>query len=381
MKIKIAHICTSRSMYRIIEDKLIRLAKQQEYEIHLISSAEGNDSGVLSAHGIRLHHIPMNRAIRVFEDMKAIHTMTKLLKNERFDIVHTHNAKAGIIGRVAAKIVGVPLIIHTAHGLPFFEGQNKVLYNLYRNIEIFAAGCSHFIANQNWEDFRKLRQYLPENKLIYEGNGVDLNLLDEINNNIHSAEIRFLKLRHNIPEKSKIILVGARFEPVKDHNLLVECLNILKERWNDQFCCVLAGNGLLEAKVKERVEECGLEKQIKFIGYQANIFPWIKMADLLALTSQKEGIPRILMEGMAFRKAVTATDVLGTNELVVHNETGLLSGYGNARELALNISRLLDDDNLRNRFGRAGRYRVSNFYNLDLVLERIMGLYGKIREG
>lgn len=375
-------------MYRIIEDKLARLAKQPEYEIHLICSAE--DLGCmgkhdilnsLSTHGIRLHHIPMNRAIRISEDIRAIHNMTNLLKKERFDIVHTHNAKAGVIGRVAAKISGVPLIIHTAHGLPFFEGQNKLLYYVYRYIEIFAARCSHFIANQNWEDFKKLRQYVPEKKLVYEGNGVDLNLLDTINNNIHDEEIYSLKQRYDIPERSKIILVGARFEPIKDHYLLVECLKILKERWNDQFCCLLAGNGLLEANVKEKVQECGLGKQVKFIGYQENIFPWIKMADLLVLTSQKEGIPRILMEGMAFRKAVAATDVLGTNELVVHNETGMLSDYGDASNLALNISRLLDDDNLRKRFGMAGRNRIENFYNLDLVLDRINGLYSKIHEG
>lgn len=390
IKIRIAHICTSWTMYRIIEDKLVRLAKEPDYEIHLICSVEGKDSGLLSArefldnlssHGIILHHIQMNRSIRLFEDVKAIHAMTELLNKEKFDIVHTHNAKAGVIGRLAAKIAGVPMIIHTAHGLPFFEGQNKLVYHVYRYIEIFAAGCSNFIANQNLEDFRKLKKYVPEKKLVYEGNGVDLNLLDEINNKVNSAKIKSLKQRYGIPEKSKIILVGARFEPVKDHHLLIESLKILKERWNNHFCCLLAGNGLLEAKVKERVKECGLEKQVKFIGYQKNIYPWIKMADLLVLTSRKEGIPRILMEGMAFGKAVAATDVLGTNELVVHNETGMLSEYGDAGELALNISLLLDDDHLRNMLGMAGRDRIKRFYNLDTVLERINGLYSKIHEG
>lgn len=375
MATKIAHICTSRLSYKILEDKLIHLSRYGSYDVHLISSGEGQDSGMLRANGITQHEVEMNRSIHLWDDLKSIVQMSKLLKRERFDIVHTHTAKAGIIGRIAAKICNVPLIIHTAHGLPFFEGQQKVSHHLYKYLEILSSACCHFIASQNMEDVSKLSRYIRKSKLVYEGNGIDLEWMDRESHTISESQLADLKERHAIPQDKKIILVGARFEPVKDHALLLRSLEALKNQWGDQFCCLLAGNGMLEEEIRNRVKEQKLSDQVIFLGYQTNMLPWIKMADLLMLTSQKEGIPRILMEGMGMAKPVVATDVLGTRELVEQEKTGFLAAYGNAEQLAGYAQLLLSDAELQSRFGLAGRRRIEEHFTVKVVLERMHRLY------
>ncbi|WP_232696497.1 glycosyltransferase family 4 protein [Brevibacillus daliensis] len=375
MNRKVAHICTSQLSYKILEEKLIQLSSQYGYEIHLISSEEGQDSGAFRKNGLQQHYVPMKRSIHPWEDFKSIYQMSRLIKREKFDIVHTHTAKAGIIGRIAATISKVPLIIHTSHGLPFYDGQPFWQHQLYKAIEIMASTCCHYVASQNQEDLQKLAKYIRADKLIYEGNGVDVAEIDRCDHFTTDEFIHEVKAKYGIPNDKKIILMGARFEPVKDHFLLLKCLRLLKEQGTEPFCCLLAGNGLLEEEIKRSVIENELEEEVIFLGYQADMFPWFKMADLLMLTSQKEGIPRFLMEGMAMSKAVVATDVLGTKELVVHNQTGLLSRYGDANALAFAVKRLLESPEVNREFGIAGRQRIEEQFSLEAVLKRMHELY------
>lgn len=370
---KIAHICTSGTSYKILQDKLSLLA-QKGFEVHFISSSDG---GEIVPFGKQLsrHYIEVNRSIHLIDDVKSILAMTKLFKKARFDIVHTHTAKAGFIGRIAAKIAGVPLIIHTCHGLPFFPGQSKAKYYLFRFLELLASKFCDYVGSQNYEDIKILKKHLENEKLYYEGNGVNLKHLDAIRNSISDADLSRLKEEHNIPSGCRIILVGARFEPVKDHFLLIESLQLLKAQGDKSFCCLLAGTGPLENELRKKVNESGLDSHVKFLGFQQNIHPWIKLADLVVLTSQKEGIPRIVMESMAFEKSIVATDVPGTRELVRHNVTGLLSPYGDAKELARNMACLLKNDDLRVKFSAAGRKRIEEYFTEELVVERIIKLY------
>lgn len=374
MSKKIAHICTSKISYKILKDKLGLLA-QRGFKVHFISSNDMEDLDWTFYDNIKQHYIEMHRSISIIDDIKSIFAMAKLLKKEQFDIVHTHTAKAGFIGRVAAKIAGVPLIVHTSHGLPFFDGQNIVKFSVYKFFELLASKFCDYVGSQNYEDLHTLSKYFNQGKLYYEGNGVNLDELDRINKLISHEDLGQLKREWNIHPCKKVLLVGARFEPVKDHLLLIESLSQIRESGIDNFCCLLAGIGPLENELKRKVKELGLESYIKFLGFQTNIYPWIKLSDLVILTSRKEGIPRIIMESMAFCKAVVATDVLGTRELVEHNVTGLLSPYKNVEKLAFNISLLLKNDSLREKFGSAGRRRVEENFTEDIVVKRIAKIY------
>jgi glycosyltransferase involved in cell wall biosynthesis len=377
MMIKVAHICTSSLSHKILVDKL-SLLKNRGYDIHLISSKEGYNEELMSKYDLPLRFVHMNREINFKDDIISIINMVKLFRQEKYQIVHTHTAKAGIIGRVAARLAGVPVVIHTSHGLPFYEGQSKGKYYAYYFFEKIGSLFCDAIASQNKEDMKKIEKYAPNKLVFYEGNGVDLNKLDMKNKSINNSQIILLKEKLGIDSNKKVILVGARFEPVKDHFFLLEGLKLLKENYFDNFICLLAGDGILKNEIIYRIKEYNLDNNVKLIGFQTDIYPYIKLSDVVVLTSQKEGIPRIIMEAMTFSKPVVATNVLGTRELVRHNETGYLVEYKNVEDLASSLHLMLADEKRRIEFGNKGRKRIEDYFTEDIVVDRIVKMYEEL---
>jgi glycosyltransferase involved in cell wall biosynthesis len=317
----------------------------------------------------------MNRKINPLDEIKSIYKLFKILRNEKYDVVHTHNAKAGLIGRIAAKLAGTPLIIHTTHGLPFFEGQSKLKNIFYKVIEKIGLMFCDYFGSQNEEDLNIIKKLTKKNKIFYEGNGIDKYKMDYIYNSISEQEIKDLKKDLKISDENVIMLMGARFEKVKNHDLLLKALAQLKNNQIKNFVCILLGQGELEIHIKSMVKELQLENNIIYLGYKEDIYKYIKMADIAILTSFKEGIPRILMESMYFEKPVVATDVLGTRELVINNVTGLLSKPTDCLKLEKNIKKLILDSSLRKRMGIDGKNRIIDKFTEQLVVERLDCIY------
>lgn len=371
---KVAHLCTAGVSHKILGDKL-RLLHESGCDVTLISSPEGADEEARAAYPFRWLFVPMSRSIHPIRDARSIWQMYKLLRRERFDIVHTHTAKAGLIGRIAARLARVPVVIHTSHGLPFYEGQSAATYHLYRWLEKLGALCCDALASQNRQDVSALQRLAPWRKVYFEGNGVDLEKLDGLGAAVTEERLQELRREYGLPEDRPVLLVAARFEPVKDHGLLLDALARLKRDGALDWITVLAGSGPLEAEVRARAQREGLAGDIAFVGQQRAMAPWFKLADAVALTSEKEGIPRSLMEAMAFGKPIVATDVLGTRELVADGVTGMLVPYGESAELAEALGTVMRDAALRSRLGEAGRRRIEAEFTEALVVRRLHAMY------
>lgn len=378
IKAKVAHVCTSKYSYKILEHKLKRIS-EQGYDVSIISSNDCEvDESVIQKNNINQFYVEMDRKISPIKDIKSILEMRKLLKQEKFDIVHTHTAKAGLIGRIGAFLAKTPVIIHTSHGLPFYEGMNPIKYFIYKNLELFGAKLSDYVGSQNKEDAEILSKLIKNNdKVFYEGNGVDLEYIDSYNAKISKMEILKLKENLNISEDKLIILMGARFEPVKNHKLFVNTIKQVIESGYNDIICILAGDGPLQNEIMELTKVLGIEAYFRFVGKRNDMFKFIKMSDIVALTSEKEGIPRILMESMAFSKPIVATDVLGTRELVINNEVGLLSEYNNEEALKNNIILLINDYSLRMTMSKMARKRINDLFTEKKVAARINEIYCK----
>lgn len=378
MSMKVAHLCTSGFSYKILVDKLALLQKRGN-EVHIVSSHEGYDEELMNDYSFNLKFIYMNRRINLKDDLISIFRMVQLFRREKYEVVHTHTAKAGIIGRIAARIARIPVIIHTTHGLPFYEGQDDSTYTHYRLFEKIGAFFGDAIASQNKEDMDKLKEVIRRKPILYEGNGVDLSALDDRRQNITSDNLHMIREKLSIPPTAKVILVGARFEPVKDHAFLLDGLRELK-KYHQDFVCLLAGRGPLEGELKSKIREYNLDDEVIMIGHQIDIYPYAQLADIIALTSEKEGLPRIIMEGMAFSKPVVATDVLGSRELVVNGENGILVEYRSVEELTNAFHELLSNDKLRVAYGEAGRKAVEENFTEEKVVDRIEEMYEELRK-
>lgn len=375
---KIAHICTIAGSHTILLDKLSHL-KDKGYSIDIISSKAGYKKEFADKYDINIKFIEMKRNINLIKDLKSIIDLYKLIKKENYEIVHTHTAKAGMIGRIAAQLASTPLVIHTSHGLPFYEEQSKIKYNTYKSLEKIASYFCDAISSQNKEDIKKIKDYAPSKKVFYEGNGVNWNRLINEYDNIDEVDIENLKNNLNIDTGKKIILVGARLEPVKNHKFLINSLKKYNHKYNsNEYICLLAGSGPLKDELQKMIKIQGLERNIRLLGRRNDIFKFIKMADVVALTSIKEGIPRIIMESMSFAKPIIATDVLGTRELVQNDKSGYLINLGDEKDFAEKLKKLLSSKDLRKKFGDSGKSIIKNNFTEEIVSDRINNIYKEL---
>ncbi|BBH19569.1 hypothetical protein Back11_09140 [Paenibacillus baekrokdamisoli] len=392
---KVAHVCTSGISHKILGDKLT-LLQRAGYEVTFISSGDHLDAEIKNGYPFQWRTVPMSRTIQPLQDLRSIWQMRRLMKTERYDVVHTHTAKAGLIGRIAARLAGVPVIIHTSHGLPFYKGQSKRAYTVYRLLEKIGAWFCDALASQNQEDITVMQQMAPWRTVYYEGNGVDLSKLDAMAKEANERlKIIDLKRAYGIREDLPMLLMAARLEPVKDPMLLIEAVVLAKQQGKLCWVTAFAGQGPLESEVRKRVIAEGLEADVVLIGQQTPLAPWLMSADAVTLSSEKEGIPRSLMEAMAYCRPVVATDVLGTRELVVSEHsfkavdqqefiaadrssvTGELVPYRDAGQLSDALHRMMSDDVRRLRYGKAGRQRIECHFTESIVVSRLERMYAE----
>ncbi len=173
---KVLHIATiERSIVKLLSDKLKEL-ENYGYNIVTMSSGDIQQPNFPFKH----YNVDISRRISPLSDFLSLIKIFRILKKNKFHIVHTHTAKAGFVGRVAARLAGVPIVVHTSHGLPFFEGQSPIKNFLYKKLEQVASWFSDGYFSQNNEDIEVIRKMVPKRVLVgYEGNGVHLLKIDQ----------------------------------------------------------------------------------------------------------------------------------------------------------------------------------------------------------
>jgi len=355
--IKVAHVTT---LYwggiDGLEVKLASLDSYDDIEVTAICSSEKSDVEYPPSR-VRQLYYPIVRSINPLSDIKSITGLYKIFRREKFDIVHTHTAKAGMIGAIAARLAKVPLVFHTSHGLPFYEGQNKWGYHKYRFLEILACKFRDHYFSQNKKDIIECIKMMGSvDKVSYEGNGVDVEAIRS------SARDNLERAREAFPAGTVRLVLAARLEPVKRVGDFLEACKLLVQDGID-VCAVIAGCGSLESELKKQLEQLHLADKVRLLGWVPYVPSLIQAGHIVVLTSEKEGIPRSIMEAMALGKPVVAPDVPGTDELVENEKTGFLTPFGDTRALAEKIVLLSKNSHLRTQLGEAGRLRVQEHFN------------------
>ena len=371
--VRVLHVSnTDFFLTRLLIGKMKGLVKAG-YEVDAAAPDSGF-SGELKAFGIRFIDVPIPRKISAFRDYAAYRRLVGVIREGGYDIVHTHSAKAGFIGRLAAHRAGTRCILHTAHGLPFYEGQPRLRHRAYRFLERFAQKRGHLLLSQNREDMRAMVEYKLEKpeRILYEGNGIDI---EEVRREAALAP------EGGVPgtEGRRVIGFFARIEPVKGHRIFLSALRELVSERQDVLCLMAGANMGMEddyaRRVMDDIRELGLERFVCCLGFRDDVIRLITLCDIVVLPSEKEGIPRVLMEAMALGKPVVATDVPGTRELVEDEKTGLLVPYGDPAALAGAMGRLLRDGELASRLREAARLRVEREFDERLVIGRLEAVY------
>jgi len=316
--------------------------------------------------GIPTVAVDMPRAINPFWMVVAVLQMMTYIRREKIDLVHTHCSMPGILGRLAARLAGVPAIVHTIHGYHLHDRIAPVLASAYTRAEKFVGGFTDLMLSQNRTDMEVVRRggFVPDDRLHLIGNGIDLRRFRPV-------------ARAREPNAPVTLLCVARLEPVKNHPMLFEAVRRAAASGR-KLRLWLVGDGELRSDYEKRCAEMGLAGVVEFLGYRDDVERLLAQTDIAVLTSVKEGIPRAMLEAMAMKVPVVATRVVGTEETVADGETGYLVGLGDVEAMAERLTRLIDDRALRERMGERGRAWVEAHFDEDAIVDSLVGAYRQL---
>jgi glycosyltransferase involved in cell wall biosynthesis len=296
--------------------------------------------------------------ISPLQDLRAFREIQATLRNLKPDLLATHSSKAGILGRLAGRSLGIP-VIFTAHGWAFTPGIAPSRAAIYRGIERLAAPLSSKIITVSEFDRQLALKagITSEQRLVTVYNGIP---------DVPSA-------RWADPGGSPVRLVMvARFEAQKDHTTLLHALSGLKEQsWELD----LIGDGPLRRDMELLAGNLGLDARIHFLGQRRDVDECLARAHISLLVSNWEGFPLTILEAMRARLPVVASSVAGIAEAIRDQETGYLVPRGDANVLRDRISRLLGSAALRTEMGVRGRSRWEQHFTLDQMVDHTLAVY------
>lgn len=380
---KILHVCAIGSTAKILLLAKINYFLSQGFEVGIACSFD-KDAQILKDKGYTVHPVQIDRKISPISNLKSISDLTKIIRENNYDVVHVHTAVAAVLGRIAAKLASVKAIIYTAHGFPFHDLSSPSHYFLYSNIEKYAATITDLILTQNHEDIataKKLRLCPPE-KLAYLGNGVDIERFKRSQLNPESESQ--LRQSLGIPDASLIVGTIGRLTRKKGSGYLIEAAGqLISEFPNLQI--VVIGSQLttdrepFQIELSQKIKTLGLEKHVILTGERQDIPELLGLLDIFTLpTFTHEGLPRSIVEAMAMGLPIVTTDIRGCREAVVNEKNGFIVPSQNSTELAEALRKLLSNPQLRQNYGKASRARVEIEYNEDFVLKRLTRYYKEL---
>jgi len=321
---------------------------------------------------VREIYIP--RIINPWADAGAVIKLRNYFRQIRPDIVHTHTSKAGVVGRVAARMAGVPHVFHTVHGFPFHEGMSRSKHLVYRQIERWLGGYTDVMLSQSAEDVKTAAEVGIKPRrggLVHIGNGISL---EEFRPDKYPAgQIAEIRASLGITGTMPLVAVIGRINREKGYHDLVEALNLVRELpWHALF--IGPDEGFLSTLVKQ-IDNYRLRERVEILGMRSDITDLLAASDIYVLPSYREGLPRSLIEAQAMALPCLATDIRGCREVIEESVTGFLFQPGDHVSLAGLLRKLLLDDGLRHRMGEAGRNRVQRHFDEYEVAKKVMSLY------
>lgn len=376
--VRVAHITTIDLSLRYLLLNQMRYLQSRGYEVTGIS-APGPDVPALEAAGIRHLAVPMTRRMTPLADLRALLQLVSLLRRERFDIIHTHNPKPGLIGQIAARLAGVPIVVNTIHGLYFHEQSPWLRRTVFSSLEHLAAMCSDRILSQSREDvdtLLALRVCRPD-VIRHLGNGIDISRF--LPGTVPMEVVARERAALNLGDGPVVGFVG-RLVAEKGLPELLEAAAIVRARVPSVRFLIVgpADDKKADALSPESASTYGVADICRFVGMRNDMPLMFALMNVFALPSHREGVPRSPMEASAMGVPSVVTDVRGCREVVEHERTGLIVPVKNPQALAQGILRMLEQPEDARRWGRAARDLAETRFDERRIFEVVAEEYDRL---
>jgi len=313
----------------------------------------------------------LGREISPMDDLVSLARMVKLVRRLQPDIVHTHMAKAGTVGRLAARICGVPLVVHTYHGHVFHSYFSPAKTRVFLTIEraLGLATNRIIVVGDGQRDEIASYGVAPLRKLTTIRLGLELDQFLEAES--HRGELR---RELGIDPQAPLVGIVGRLVPIKAPELFLQAAVSIREALPSAEFLVV-GDGERRQELESLVNQLGLSQSVRFLGWRRDLVRVYADLDVVALSSLNEGSPVVLIEALAAARPVVATAVGGVPEVVIHGQTGLTVPVSDVSALSESILTLLRDRSLADRLGQAGRQHVYPRYDSSRLVDDVRQLY------
>ncbi|WP_102264478.1 glycosyltransferase family 4 protein [Mesobacillus jeotgali] len=301
-------------------------------------------------------------------NLKAYSQLLSLLKQKPVELIHCNTPIGGLIGRLCAKRAKVKKIIYTAHGFHFYEGAPLINNTLFKWGEKYLAHMTDILITINQQDYKAARNFKLRkngNKYLVHGVGIDTGYISSSDPNEKRKEI-------GVPSSAIMIFSAGELNKNKNNESIIKAIAKIK---NKNIYYVLCGEGKLRTDLEKLSKDLGVNDRVKFLGFRTDVLEILPAADIFAMPSYREGLPRSLMEAMDAGKPCVVSDIRGNSDLIIDGKGGYLRHPSDVNGFAEAIGKLSSDQRLRETFGLINKENVKifDFENVKKELEEIYG--------
>jgi glycosyltransferase involved in cell wall biosynthesis len=355
-------------------------AEEHEKEAHFLTDQLG----------ISVTYLPeMGRSVSVLDDYRAYRKLRKLIRDFRPDIVHTHAAKPGALGRLAAKAEGVPGIVHTFHGHVFHSYFNPLKNHLFQGVERYLARKSDAIIAISPEQKIELSDVFriaPPDKFRMIPLGLDL---DRFQSDREAKRMSF-RSAYGLHPDDLVVVITGRLVGIKNHSIFLRALASAKKQTGGRLVGLIVGDGEMRMAIEQEARELGFKfsgkdsrengEDLVFTSWRTDIDMVNAGADIIALTSLNEGTPVSLIEASAAGCPVVSSRVGGVDSVVLEGKTGYLVESRDVDAFANRLVRLAENPELRAQLGQAGAEHVRSKFAYQRLVSDMAALYHELLE-
>lgn len=308
------------------------------------------------------------REIRPWKDFCGLIRLYRFLRHNPYLVVHTHTTKAGFIGRLAARLAGVPIVVHTAHGFAFHENSPRLKVLFYTALERIASWCCDRVIAVSYFHERWGNQlgYAHPSRWTAIPNGIPqpLTLRSRVD----------VRRELGIPHNELMVFTPGRLVPEKGLEELLHAMRLLKARLSQPVRLVLAGEGSLRAPLERMAQQLNVATRIQFLGFRGDIADLLAASDMVALPSWREGLSIALLEAMALAKPLIVSHIGSNREATAGGKAALLVPPGDPEAIADALIELASDSERRAALGA----QAKAIYDDNYVLSRMLSSYHKL---
>ncbi len=319
-------------------------------------------------YGIKMAHIDFDRNPLSRMNMSAKKQLTKLIRENNFDIIHCNTPIGGVLGRICGKEQNVPYIIYMAHGFHFWHGAPIKNWLLYYPVEKMLAYYTDLIITINQDDYILAKEKLKAKKIEYvHGVGVDLSKFDT-KKNVNPPDFR-----NSICCKSEDILLLSvgELNDNKNQSIVIRAMSKLKK---DKVHYIVAGQGGKKKELLNLAEKLGVKDRVHLLGYRSDVLQIYREADIFVFPSKREGLPSSIMEAMASGKPCVVSRIRGATDLIEEGKGGYFFDPSNVDELVSVLEKTLNQKEYWSKMGAYNSKKVVKF-GFDVAVEELRTIY------